>query len=345
MKTYKKAVVVMRAQPPHKSHLWLIREALKLGERVVVVLGSCFQARTPKNPFTGPERQTMIELALSTDDRARVDFVLVRDYYNNAYWADAVKKAVQTQDCHGRQIAIVGHEKDGSTYYLRLFQSWALEALPRHTLMDATTIREALYGAKRPAIALAAVADLIDEPVADFLAAHLVRPEWDRLRAEREHYLAEEAMWGASPKNYGRFVLCADALVQWEDQVILVRRGPGVGEGLLAMPGGHVESADTTLPTAIRELREEVGIGLLDDEFERALVGHAFLEAPTRSQRPGRVISMAYHFRIKSAKRPVIGQVSAEAEPAWFAVAALPALEETFFEDHFMGVDHFLTIT
>lgn len=343
--TVKIAAVVMRAQPPHKSHFWLIRQGLELGERVVVVLGSCFQARTPKNPFTGPERQTMIRLGLTDAENARVDFVMMRDYYDNARWAAAVKAAVESFGGTGREVVLVGHEKDASSRYLNSFPGWALAPLPRNGMIDATTIREAIYASSNPAIALAAISDLIEPAVREYLQVHLVRPEWRQLHAEHRKHAAEAALWGAPPKGYTRAVLCADAVVQWGNEVILIRRGPGMGQGLLAFPGGHVDGGETTYDAAVRELREEVGIGLMRDEFDRSLVGHSFFEAAGRSQRPGRVVSMAYHFVIRSNKRPVVESVSDEAQPIWVKIADLPALEDQFFEDHFAVGDRFLTLT
>lgn len=340
-----RAIVVMRAQPAHRSHLWLIREALKIGPRVTVVLGSCFAARSPRNPFSGPERQAMIRLALTEDERSRVDFAMVRDYYNDARWAEAVKRAVQRPEDRSTQYTLVGHEKDSSSAYLRLFPGWHLALVPRHENIDATTIREVLYTTRRPEIALSAIADLVDPNIAEYLAAHLVRPEWDRLRAEREKYLKEADAWGPSPGGYERYVLCADALIEWEDEVLLIRRGLGTGEGQLALVGGHVDPAETTFPAAIREAREETGLGLLDEEFERALVGALFLEAPSRSQRPGRIVSMLYRFAIKSSRRPVVTKMSREAQPIWFKKADLAGMEGEFFEDHFMALDHFYQLT
>ena len=46
------AVLVGRFQPFHDAHLALLTRALAIAPRCVVVVGSAFQARTPKNPFT-----------------------------------------------------------------------------------------------------------------------------------------------------------------------------------------------------------------------------------------------------------------------------------------------------
>ena len=46
------AVCIGRFQGLHHGQLAVIRRALLLAPRVVIVIGSAFQARTPKNPFT-----------------------------------------------------------------------------------------------------------------------------------------------------------------------------------------------------------------------------------------------------------------------------------------------------
>ncbi len=333
----------MRAQPPHRGHFWLIREALARGERLAIVLGSCIQARTPRNPFTQAERVAMIRLGLRADELERIDFIGVRDYYDNRRWAADVRSQVTRLGADGRQVVLVGHEKDQTSRYLRLFEGWDLLTLPREMEADATTIRNAILSSPQTAIGLLAVEDLLHPSILEYLKVHTTRPEWKQIRIEKSLHDAEEKKWGPMP--YTRFTLCADCIVTWGSDVLLIRRGPGTGEGLLAMPGGHVEAGEVTYEAALRELTEEVGIGLMPAEFDHALTGKAFFEAPGRSQRPGRIVSMAYRFDIRSAKRPVVETLSNEATPGWYAIASLPDLEDQFFEDHFMALDHFLSLT
>ena len=92
--THDIAVYVGRFQPFHNGHLALLQRALQEAPLCVVVLGSAHQARTPKNPFTWQERAEMIQLALPEADRARLRFVPVRDYYNEARWVQAVRSGV-----------------------------------------------------------------------------------------------------------------------------------------------------------------------------------------------------------------------------------------------------------
>jgi 8-oxo-dGTP pyrophosphatase MutT (NUDIX family) len=45
-----------------------------------------------------------------------------------------------------------------------------------------------------------------------------------------------------------------------DDGLLTVRRGPGPGEGKLALPGGFLEAKESWQEGAVRELREETGI-------------------------------------------------------------------------------------
>ena len=73
------AVVIGRFQLLHNAQLSLIRQALSLAPRCVVVIGSAFHSRSPRNPFTWEERADMVRLALPEADRGRVSFVPMRD--------------------------------------------------------------------------------------------------------------------------------------------------------------------------------------------------------------------------------------------------------------------------
>ena len=69
------------------GHAALLAKALESAPRVIVLLGSAFAARNAKNPFSWDERAAMIGCTLDEAQRARVDFVPMRDYYNDVRWA------------------------------------------------------------------------------------------------------------------------------------------------------------------------------------------------------------------------------------------------------------------
>ena len=60
MKPYKNGLIVGRFQVFHIGHERIVRTALKLCERVLVLIGSSQESRTEKNPLTYEERCEMI---------------------------------------------------------------------------------------------------------------------------------------------------------------------------------------------------------------------------------------------------------------------------------------------
>ena len=90
------AVLIGRFQPFHNGHAALLAKALESAPRVIVLLGSAFAARNAKNPFSWDERAAMIGCTLDEAQRARVDFVPMRDYYNDVRWAATAAELVDT---------------------------------------------------------------------------------------------------------------------------------------------------------------------------------------------------------------------------------------------------------
>ncbi len=331
--------MVMRAQPPHLTHGWLIREALKAADEVLICIGSAQQARTPRNPFTADERIEMIELMLTPEERSKITFGSIPDFHDNDRWVKAVRDLTEKPYLPmGAGIAIVGHYKDTTSEYLDLFPGWTSINVERATPFDSTTIRKAIYTGTDRQIALRAVRSMMDPKVFEYVSAHLCHPFWDGLADRWRRFQAEAALWGAPPKNFVRGVLCGDALIEWNDDVLLFRRD----DGMLCIPGGHVEQNETAYQAAVRELKEETGIGLLPNDLRHSLVNTVFRDAPGRSERPGRVVSMVHHFRIKGSRRPAIGPANDEGTPVWMAKASLPALRCEFFEDHYLILEHLL---
>ena len=89
------AIIVGRWQLFHKGHETLLKAALVAAEQVIVVIGSAFRSRNVRNPFNWEERQSMIRATLSPDDMGRVQFLPVRDYFDDDRWNAAVRSAVR----------------------------------------------------------------------------------------------------------------------------------------------------------------------------------------------------------------------------------------------------------
>lgn len=113
-------------------------------------------------------------------------------------------------------------------------------------------------------------------------------------------------------------IVAVGAVARRADQILLVRRGHGPAAGAWSVPGGRVESAETLHEAVVREVREEVGLGVVVDRF---------LGWVERLPEPGD--ELAEHFVIldfavtplDAEQEPVAGDDAAEA--AWVEIADL----------------------
>jgi bifunctional NMN adenylyltransferase/nudix hydrolase len=337
------AVCIGRFQLFHDAQLALLREALRLAPKVAVLIGSAHQARSPRNPFTFQERLEMIRLALEEDQRARVQFLPVRDVYDEKRWVRQVQDTMAKLTGSDRtRIVLVGHRKDPTSEYLDVFSGWPLHDAGRQGEIHGKALRAALYTAESLEPALAAMASQVPATTLDFLRSWSQLPFLARLKEEWAELAEEHDQWAMAP--YPPVFVTVDAVVRIGDEVLLIRRGRAPGKGLLAVPGGFIEQRETAYQSAVRELQEETGFELLPTEMEFALKATRVFDHPDRSQR-GRVITHAFYFDLGQRLRPEIAGSDDAAEARWVPIADLPSLEEQFHDDHFHILDSFLGIT
>jgi len=342
--SYAASVFIGRFQVFHHGQLALLRQALALAPLCIVVLGSAFQARTPKNPFTWQERAEMIRLALPEAEHAKLRFLPVRDYYDQARWVAAVRQGVAALAGNGA-IALVGHLKDATSQYLNDFPGWALVDVDRQGEIHASALRDAYFGAAADGSVEAALAALVDQAPAttlQFLRAWAALPYYQELAGEWDSLRQEKEKWRGSP--YPPVFVTVDAVVKCAGQVLLIRRGRAPGKGLYAVPGGFLELRETLYQSALRELTEETSLRLLASDMRHALKAVHVFDHPERSQR-GRVITHAHFFDLAGRGLPEVRAGDDASAVEWVPVEQLAALEDRFHDDHFHILDDFLGLT
>lgn len=323
------AVLIGRFQPYHRGHEGLLRRALETAPQVVVVLGSAGSARTPRNPFTASERETMIRATLSPEENSRVRFVGQRDVWDATRWAREVREKVQTSG--SGPVGLVGYRKDDSSSYLDAFPGWTWIDAGRQGPLDATPLRALLYTSAPFAEVLSHLRDAVPPAVLAFLE------RWGA--SELRQIMSEDASvseaysrrWGNGP------FVTVDALVVAAGHALLIRRGSPPGRGLWALPGGFLEPGEALEAGALRELREETGLHLAGVPSRREMV----FSHPGRSQR-ARIVTHAYLFEPDFGPLPDVAGADDAADARWIPLERLESLEDEFFEDHFHILSGFL---
>lgn len=104
---------------------------------------------------------------------------------------------------------------------------------------------------------------------------------------------------------------------QRDRRVLLVQRKNPPFKGRWAIPGGFVEVDESLEDAALRELREETGVGGVRIEQLRAF------GAPHRDPR-GRTVTVAYVAVVR--REPAVQGASDAADARWWPLNALPPL-------------------
>lgn len=339
-------IVIGRMNPPHKGHKHLISNALNNSDLVIVVLGSAFQARTPKNPFKAPEREQLVRAMFSAEENERIAFVYVRDYkYSDSDWVAAVRSSVNKAirvartDASDYQITLFSYVKDASTRYVKWFPEWKernVDAFFLHgKMVNATDLRDHIFinlnfwmnpSSDRFVEATFVIGHEVREAISHIIKTNVA--VFERLRDWHIHHKTYKTEWGEGPFMTG------DPVVFCNSYVLLVRRGGVAGKGLLALPGGHLGKDERIVDCIFRELKEETKINVPPGKLRNSLKRVELFDAVDRSER-ARVITHAGIIVLEDEETlPRVKGSDDAAEAMWVPFEKLPYLEEEFFEDH-----------
>jgi len=334
-KRYKLAVLIGRYEPAHNGHLSIFKQAAALAENVHVLVGSSFQPRTIKNPFTFVERKFLIEQMMQYLP-TNYQVSPIRDYsYNDNLWIQEVQATVKAAypNIRDDEIVIIGHEKDESSWYLRAFPTWKfvpLDGFVEHGShpIDATKIRE-LYFEGHADFLLGAIPKTTLEFMTDFAKTadySLLVEEYNFIKDYKER-------WASAP--YAPTFFTTDAVVIQGGHILLIKRKNAPGKGLWALPGGFLNQTETAIQGMLRELREETRIKVPPQVLQGSITHTQLFDKPDRSLR-GRTLTQAYLIELNTgeAELPKVKPRDDAIEAKWFTISEALAMSEVMFEDH-----------
>lgn len=337
-KKYDTLVFIGRFQPVHNAHIEIIRRATKLAKQVVIVIGSANQPRTYKNPFTWRERSLMLRCAYGVGDQS----VSLRiegntdSIYNDPAWAARVQAIVAKHTQPNDKIGIIGHEKDESSFYLRMFPQWESEMVEELDPLNASDIRRIFF---TPNTNLDYIKGVVPSNVVTFLENFKKTPDFDQVVRERDFVTAYKRSYSHLP--YPPIFVTTDAVVLCSGHVLMIKRRAEPGKGLWALPGGFVDArTDKSVQSAaIRELREETGIKVPAPVLAGCIEDSKVFDAIERSTR-GRTITHAFKIVLPDGELPKV-KGSDDAEKAkWVPIAEIDT--SLCYEDHAEIISYFV---
>lgn len=343
---YDYLVFIGRLQPPTVAHEQIIRTALTLSQKVIVVLGSSNSARTLRNPFTCAEREAMVRGMFDVTMQDRLLFVAQDDHtYQDEKWLVTLQQKVKEKilssipgnneniTLHGLsdvRIGLIGHSKDETSYYLSMFPNWPSENVTSIKDVDATQVRNAWFDGGIQAVDASKLAPSVLNWLRDFTATNA----YATLVQEQAFVRKYQQQWANSP--YPPMFVTGDACVTSSGYVLMIKRAAMPGKGMWALPGGFINQREKILDGVIRELREETRIKVPEPVLRGSIVKSGVYDDPHRSSR-GRTITHAYHIKLPNTTTlPKVKGGDDAAEAQWVKLADLRASE--CFEDHYFVI-------
>jgi bifunctional NMN adenylyltransferase/nudix hydrolase len=331
---HEQIVFVGRCNPPTKAHILIINKALELGDQVVVLLGSSYQARTIKNPWSHSERSAMIMNSIPVINHPRLKIIPIRDFANNEHWVSQVQSVIPKN----KITKLIGHKKDiSTTFYLEMFPQWApLIDVGMIEDINATDVRNqyfdgTLFNWKDK--------EILPETVMNYLKEWKKTPNYDNLVAQYKQNLLYKESWKQAP--YAPTFLTTDALVIQSGHVLLIQRKAEPGKGLWALPGGFVNQNERILDGCIRELYEETKIKISRGLLLGSKVASDYFDKPDRSLR-GRTVTHVFKFVLPNGPLTKVKGNDDAAKAKWFPISEVLEMEELMFEDHFQIIGSML---
>jgi bifunctional NMN adenylyltransferase/nudix hydrolase len=317
-----------------------MQQALDVGQNLLVLCGSANQPRTVKNPWTVSEVEKMIRDSLSDDHNHRLMVLPLRDIgYNDQAWVEQVQETVARVAGDGT-VGIIGHEKDDSSYYLKMFPQWSLIPVDNINDINATDIRTEFFGAMGDFTNFdTIVGEKLPEGIYDFLRAFALTDDYENLCREYEFLCNHTHMWAAAP--YPPTFITTDAVVVQSGHVLLVRRRAEPGKGLFAIPGGYLEQNERIIDGTIRELREETKIKVPDPVLRGSIKTTKVYDDPSRSPR-GRIVTHASLIELPPGELPKVKGSDDADKAKWIPLSVFARMEDQMFEDHFHIINDLL---
>ncbi len=341
-------VFIGRFQPFHIGHKSVVDRALALADHVVILVGSANRSPSMRDPWSFEQREYMIRACYPYEVGTKRIIIKPLDdkLYNDEAWISGVQRSIDTEaetlgftDDEPARISLIGHSKDKSSYYLKMFPQWGNVDVPNQFgVFSSTDIRES-YFKGAPVIPH----DILPEPISAYLKDYMTSEGFKQIFAETEYIKDYKKAWESAP--FPPSFVTVDAIVVQSGHILMVRRGGQPGHGLLALPGGFVDHNETLLNSAVRELREETKLADKHGPFPMGklkgfLDGQGVFDDPKRSVR-GYTLTHAFLFRLPPAKElmKVIGSDDA-AEAIWVPIGSLDPKE--CFEDHYFIINKML---
>ena len=334
MNNFECSIFIGRFSIFHNAHLAILKKALTISNKVIVVIGSSGGARTVRNPWSSIERQEMISGCLTPDELSRISFLHMKDYlYNNNMWVSVLQEKIRNMTNGAKRIALIGYESDETSFYLKLFPQFTFVPFKTHFDFHASNIRDFYFSHDL------SYKDMVPEFSFEFLEKFKKTNSFKEIKNEKDYYDEYKKLWHGAP--YSIIHTTVDCLVIKSGHILLIERKDYPGKGLLALPGGFINQNETIKDAALRELKKETGIKINTGDLRRSIKDSKVFDDPKRSER-GRTITYAFLIDLGAGPLPDVVGLDDAGAAMWLPMSDVLSMQSEFFEDHYHVINSFI---
>ncbi len=339
------AIYIGRFGPYHNGHLQTVDYCNNTYDETIVLIGSKNKRRTIKNPFP----VTMIKDWIVKTSSKPIIVNYLNDYlYSDNKWIAQVEDIVYSiYDKDECEFTIVGHEKDASSFYLKILPTWKVDLLPEFANgINATDIRNAMFDKTIPKSKLI---DFLNKNTHSLIVPDILKfmesQVYKDLMEEKLYFENEDKKFANYPYKDTLKFNCSDAVVVCDGNILLIERDRAPGKGIYALPGGFVNKAETYEQCAIRELFEETCLKVPEKVLKGSLKRSKIFDNPKRNIGVPRITN-AFYFEIQPdyvkgyPKLPKIKGSDDARSAKWVSLAEVRHM--ILFDDHSDIIDYFV---
>ena len=357
-KTVKLVVYIGRLSPFHLGHATVISNMLRNYDYSLIILGSSYQPRTIKNPWSFDERKAMIQDWMweseEFSDKLNKTFIVpgFDVPYNDTAWITNINTSVETTIASiiaefdvpvNVEVTLTGADRDDSTYYLKYFPNFK-KALIEHDekisrALSATIVRDIYFGGvfnDKPIDDVTTellMKSFLPKSTNTFLDSFKATEAYGALQREYKFITAYKKSWESAP--YAPIFVTVDSVVIQSGHILLIERKAEPGKGLFALPGGFVNQKERLLDAAVRELREETKLRVPVPVIKGSQLKKEVFDLPDRSLR-GRTITVAFLFKLaETGELPDVKGSDDARRAMWVPLSQVQNMREVMFEDHY----------
>ncbi len=333
MKTYDFLIFIGRFQPFHLGHETVLKKALALSNRVIILVGSSYQPPTFRNPWSFDEREKFIRDSFPPEQNSNISISPLIDYvYNDQNWIKSVQQIVNgiiskypLKIAQPPKIGLIGHKKDHTSYYLSMFPQWESVEVEHIDNICATPLRKNYFQNQE-------IPQNISKSIKENLEKYILMANYKLVADEYKFLLKYKKGWENSP--YEPIFVTVDAIVVQSGHILLIKRKANPGKNLFALPGGFINPNEKLKDGMIRELREETKIKVPAPVLAGSITKKEVFDNPYRSER-GRTITHGFLIELRADKNGLPKVKGGDDAKKAFWIPYGQIKPQNMFEDHY----------